>query len=467
MADGIVNFGLIQPEASGAFLRGFQGAQDRNRLLAQQEQQNQLAALQLKAAQRGEEDVLAQRAAYKAEDPVKALFAAGYGQQAIAASKAMQEQQAAQLKQAQEAHKVAKDIVGRIVGLPTRENAAAVLDDAEKRWGIDLSQYRAELAQTPDAGIGKWAFTHGFGADKALEQSVIQLPGGGTAVEPKYAIGAAPIAAPIAAPAAASMAAPAMPAGIPGQTMPTRVNALGMPPLPAPGGAAPGATITPSGGRYYPPGMTPAQQAAEARSQQQLGMERERLDLQKEEAARRRAELPAEIRKELTSIDQQRSIISGALDAVKNTPSAFSFARGAAASALPYGESLMGRTETPEQTQARAYVFNNVSRVINERAGAAQSAQEMQRLRSFLPADTDNADQIANKLKGFQTYLADLEKGTVKAAPVAAKEQLEKTRAPEQQKTKLTAIDQQALDWANANPTDPRSAKIKQKLGVQ
>jgi hypothetical protein len=31
----------------------------------------------------------------------------------------------------------------------------------------------------------------------------------------------------------------------------------------------------------------------------------------------------------------------------------------------------------------------------------------------------------------------------------------------------LSALDQQALQWANANPTDPKAARIKQKLGVQ
>lgn len=31
----------------------------------------------------------------------------------------------------------------------------------------------------------------------------------------------------------------------------------------------------------------------------------------------------------------------------------------------------------------------------------------------------------------------------------------------------LSAMDKQALDWANANPKDPRSAKIKQRLGVK
>ena len=37
----------------------------------------------------------------------------------------------------------------------------------------------------------------------------------------------------------------------------------------------------------------------------------------------------------------------------------------------------------------------------------------------------------------------------------------------EQPKKSLSAIDQQALDWANSNPKDPRSAQIKQRLGVQ
>lgn len=124
------------------------------------------------------------------------------------------------------------------------------------------------------------------------------------------------------------------------------------------------------------------------------------------------------VKKELMSINQQRSVLQGALDAVKATPSAFSAGRGIAGK-LPFGETTAGRFETPEETQARAYVFNNVSRVINERAGAAQSAQELARLNTFLPADTDGPTQIENKLVGFQQYLNDLEKGTT-SRPSAA-----------------------------------------------
>jgi hypothetical protein len=31
----------------------------------------------------------------------------------------------------------------------------------------------------------------------------------------------------------------------------------------------------------------------------------------------------------------------------------------------------------------------------------------------------------------------------------------------------LSPQDQQALNWANSNPNDPRSAQIKKRLGVQ
>lgn len=121
--------------------------------------------------------------------------------------------------------------------------------------------------------------------------------------------------------------------------------------------------------------------------------------------------LTPEQTKDITSINQQFSTINGALDAVKATPNAFSFKRGLAQD-LPAGETLAGRMDKPEEAAARAYVYNNVSAVIKERAGTAQSAQELQRLNSFMPGPKDNATQIENKLNGFKTYLKDLEKGT-------------------------------------------------------
>jgi len=121
--------------------------------------------------------------------------------------------------------------------------------------------------------------------------------------------------------------------------------------------------------------------------------------------------LTAEQNKDITAINQQRAAVNGAIQLVEATPSAFSFGRGLA-SKLPGGETLAGRTEKPQETEARSAVFNIVSKVINERAGAAQSAQELNRLNAFLPSELDNAESVKRKLNGFNKYLNEQEKGT-------------------------------------------------------
>jgi hypothetical protein len=57
-------------------------------------------------------------------------------------------------------------------------------------------------------------------------------------------------------------------------------------------------------------------------------------------------------------------------------------------------------------------VFNQVSLLMLERAGTAASKSEEARVMSFMPAYTDNAEQIKDKLVAFQQYLQDLETGT-------------------------------------------------------
>lgn len=117
-------------------------------------------------------------------------------------------------------------------------------------------------------------------------------------------------------------------------------------------------------------------------------------------------------KKELASIDSQQNILKGALAEVDKSPDAFSTARGLATMAGAIPESMAGKwMDTPAQREARSYVFNVVSKVINERAGAAQSAQELARLRSFLPAETDNAQQIKDKLTSFSSYLENSRAG--------------------------------------------------------
>jgi hypothetical protein len=117
------------------------------------------------------------------------------------------------------------------------------------------------------------------------------------------------------------------------------------------------------------------------------------------------------VAKERGSINQQKSIISGALTELKNNPDAFGTTRGMLGATV--GESAAGKMyETPEETQARAFIFNTVSNVIHERAGTAQSAGERDTLMRFLPSEYDNAKQIEDKLKGYQKWLTAKEAGT-------------------------------------------------------
>jgi len=122
------------------------------------------------------------------------------------------------------------------------------------------------------------------------------------------------------------------------------------------------------------------------------------------------AKLPESSKKELASIDAQANTIAAAIEGVKKTPSAFGMARGAATMAGATPETIAGRMDSPAEREARSFVFNVVSKVINERAGAAQSVQELARLRAFLPAEMDKAEQIVDKLHGFQKYLAEQRK---------------------------------------------------------
>lgn len=151
--------------------------------------------------------------------------------------------------------------------------------------------------------------------------------------------------------------------------------------------------------------------------------------------------------KEQMSLNQQKAIINSAIKYLDKTPDAFGFKRGM------QGE-LVGTTlDTPEEIEARSYVYNVVSGVIKERAGTAQSTGEKETLNRFLPSEYDNAKEIKAKFTAFNQYLADKETGTTK-----------KRSTPE--KPTLAPMDQEALKWANSNPADPRAAAIKQRLGM-
>jgi len=184
MADGIVNFGLIQPEASNAFLRNLQGAQDRQQVLAQQERQNKLADLQFRAAQRGEEEAMAEREAYKAGgslgDVSQRMMQSGLGKQSLALQKQEQEQRTARINQAKEALTLMKSSAASILADPNPVTAKQKLIQLGQLTGQDLS---GDLAQLESYGndpvqIKRWAAGYAMEADKLLPRFETQNLGG-------------------------------------------------------------------------------------------------------------------------------------------------------------------------------------------------------------------------------------------------------------------------------------------------
>lgn len=119
------------------------------------------------------------------------------------------------------------------------------------------------------------------------------------------------------------------------------------------------------------------------------------------------------MKNDLTSIQQQRASVQGALEGAKGNPNAFGLKQGALERfGGDVGTAFAQWKRNPMDTATRAYVLNNVSTIINERAGAAQSVQELARLRGFLPSETDDAAHVEAKFNAFLDYLDEREAAT-------------------------------------------------------
>lgn len=276
---------------------------------------------------------------------------------------------------------------------PDRQAAVSLVTGMAKKYGGDPSGDVAFLSQATPEQVQKWAMAHAGMADKLLAQVEMKDAGGSivpTQVNPYAAmplgqVAGAPLVRKTITPDAAARLAQEK--ELAGQAVTYQQdgngNIVALPSKVAPGTlvrasqvAAPGAGLQPLQGK------------------------------------------PSEkVQTEQLEINQQRAMIDGAIDAVKKTPGAFSMSRGAATLAGAIPESIAGRMDTDDERQARAFVFNNVSAVIKERAGTAQSKQELARLRAFLPAETDSAEQIVSKFEGYKRYLAEKEKGTTTRKP--------------------------------------------------
>jgi len=91
------------------------------------------------------------------------------------------------------------------------------------------------------------------------------------------------------------------------------------------------------------------------------------------------------------------------------------------------------------------------------------SNQEGERLERSIVGGLDRTQNIADVKQGINDLIENL-----KVSKARVRNTFDETysyRNPQQTKA-LTPADQQALDWANANPKDPRAAQIKQRLGL-
>lgn len=425
---GLIDTSIIRPELSNALAAGYQQAEDRRNLLAQQQQQRQLADLQLQNALReqrlaGEEEAAWKTGAGNPQAVLKQLQERGLGKQAMALQAQIDKSQADRVTMMKNATELMKSAANSVFTNPTLENAVGTVQAFGQRTGMDVSRDLQELQRlgnNPDA-IKQWAAGHAISADKLLPKfQEFSTPGGGKQIGTVNPLTAGFTATTTMAP----QLTPYESARIGQENRRLEQDARGVV-----------YQEDANGNIIALPSKLKAGELPTARVAVAPGGGFQPLKAKPSEA----------VGKEQMSLNQQKSIVQGAIDAVTATPDAFGWFIGNTP------EATRARIASPEENQNRAFVFNVVSGVIKERAGTAQSAAEAETLRRFLPVESDDDKIITAKLKGFQDYLAAKEAGTTK-----------KRTPPEKP---LSQMDQQALEWANANPSDPRAAQIKQRLG--
>lgn len=392
-----LNFNALIPRQD--FFQGYSEGQQQQNLLAQQAQARQLGDLQIKNAMREQQNAEAEAEAVKGastlEEMAKRYRAAGLGKQALATEAAISKQKTDRLAQAKTQHELIKGAANQVFANP--EAAQQILMNFSRQTGIDVAD---DLAQIESFGgdpakVKQWASGIAIEADKLTPKfHSFTIPGKGV------------------------------------QTGTTDISGK----------------FTP--GQLFEEQMSEYQKAQNRIAQERANIDRQRLAQEATSVVYQTdnngnvVALPSKLRvgevptgrtavapgggfqpmmakpseaegKEQMSINQQRAIVKGAMDAVAQTPDAFGYTVGS----MP--ESLRGRMASPEENTNRSYLFNVVSGVIKERAGTAQSAAEAQTLARFLPTETDNADIIKSKLQGFDKYLTDKETGTTKKRPGA------------------------------------------------
>lgn len=251
---------------------------------------------------------------------------------------------------------------------------------------------------------------------------------------------------------------------------------------PAFGGAA---TVVPGTAEAFQ--MTPAQKAQAQRDEQRIkleaqrvGLEGQRVALAQEEARLKREGIegiaPKELQKRNAALPQAKASVESfesktdqfikELENLRDDPGLDQITG-----------SIYGRTPSVSREGSRAQaLYNKIFakggfqalqdlREASKTGGALGnvSNQEGERLERSIVGGLDRTQNIADVKQGINDLIENL-----KVSKARVRNTFDETysyRNPQQTKA-LTPADQQALDWANANPKDPRAAQIKQRLGL-
>lgn len=184
---GLIDVGILKPELGNALAAGYNQAEERRNLLAQQQQQRQLGEIQLQNALREQRMAGEEEAAYKTagSDYAKLqaeLMQRGLGKQAMAIGAQQAKMQADKIAMLKGTTELMKSAASSVMENPTLENALAAVKDLGQRTGTDVSRDVDALTKTggnPEA-IYKWAAGHAVSADKRLNEfKQFSVPGVG------------------------------------------------------------------------------------------------------------------------------------------------------------------------------------------------------------------------------------------------------------------------------------------------
>jgi hypothetical protein len=143
----------------------------------------------------------------------------------------------------------------------------------------------------------------------------------------------------------------------------------------------------------------------------------------------------------------------------------------AAANSQAYGSAMAANVGQLIKQFGAGTAISDADRAYATKAAAGEISMDEAAIRKVLDINdraSRNVIERHNKsVKGIKTNIPlEVEIPTAVAPPPAAASQIPANVAPAKPAAAtLAPADKQALDWANANPKDPRSLKIKQRLG--